>query len=220
VYIYERDLALLVGLNDNQAFDADRTVQTSFPEGTRLVELTGNPRATNPLVIDANGRAKITVPNDGDRRGYAMWGPKAPQGSTTVDPLAVAPIASVLPPDGSSVPNGLRRLTAILRTTGNTATITLTLQDEDLDDNALIRVDDGKVNVIGTPGLRSGEFAGFQPFTNANPGFQGSGVYSARLDLSRLAEGRHYFEAIAFLKRLPGLPPIFKAFRKVIEVHH
>jgi hypothetical protein len=53
VYVYERNQALIVGLNDNEAFDADRTIQTSFPGGTTLVELTGNPRATNPLVINA-----------------------------------------------------------------------------------------------------------------------------------------------------------------------
>ena len=48
VYLYERDQALLVGLHDNEKFDADRKIQTSFPGGTRLVELTGNARARIP----------------------------------------------------------------------------------------------------------------------------------------------------------------------------
>jgi hypothetical protein len=43
-------------------------------------------------------------------------------------------------------------------------------------------------------------------------------VYSATLDLSRLSEGRHYIEAVVFLRRLPGTPPIYQTFRKVIEV--
>ncbi len=100
----------------------------------------------------------------------------------------------------------------------NTATISLILKDENLDDNALIRIDDGKNNVIGTPLIQSGAFAGFQPFTSADPGFTGKGVYSATLDLSRLGEGRHYIEARAFLRRLPGTPPIYQTFRKVIEI--
>jgi hypothetical protein len=43
-------------------------------------------------------------------------------------------------------------------------------------------------------------------------------VYSATLDLSRLDEGRHYIEAVAFLKRPSGMPPIVQTFRKVIEI--
>jgi len=218
VYVYERDFALLVGLNDNRTFDANRTVQTSFPEGTSLIELTGNPRATNPLVIGPGGRAAVTIPHDGDDQGYAMWGPKAPQGSTTVEPFAISPVASVIPAENSSVPNGLRRLTPIARITANAATIVLTLQDENLDDNALIRIDNGHVNVIGTPIVQSGVFAGFQTFSTADPGFTGRGVYSAVLDLSRLEEGRHYVEGVAFLRRVPGTPPIFQTFRKVIEI--
>jgi len=218
VYLYERDLALVVGLNDNRTFDANRNIQTSFPEGTRLVELTGNPRATNPLVIGPGGRADVTIPHDGDGRGYATWGPKTPQGSTTVAPFVISPVASAIPAESSSVPNGVRRLTPIERITANTATVSLTLFDEDLDDNALIRVDNGKVNVIGTPTIQSGRYAGFQPFTTVDPGFTGKGIYSATLDLSRLGEGRHYIEALVFLRRLPGTPPIFETFRKVIEI--
>jgi len=103
VYLYERDLALIVGLNDNRRFDANRTIQTSFPEGTRLVELTGNPRATNPLVVGPGGLAAVTIPHDGDDQGYAMWGPKAPQGSTTGEPFPISPVASIIPAENASV---------------------------------------------------------------------------------------------------------------------
>ncbi|HET6676434.1 MAG TPA: alpha-amylase family glycosyl hydrolase [Nitrospiraceae bacterium] len=216
VYVYERDLALLVGLNDNRMFDADRNVQTSFPEGTTLIELTGNPRASNRLVIGVGGRADITIPNDGDGRGYAMWGLKAPQGAT--EPFTISPVAGIIPPEDSSVPNGIRRVTPIERVTADFATIVLTLKDEDLDDNALIRIDNGQLNVIGTPISQSGAFAGFQSFSNSDPGVTGQAVYKATLDLSRLDEGRHYIEAVVFLKRSPGLPPIFQTFRKVIEI--
>jgi alpha-amylase len=218
VYLYERDLALLVGLNDNRQFDANRSVQTSFPEGTRLVELTGNARATSPLVVGAGGRAAVTIPHAGDGHGYAMWGPKAPQGSTTAAPFVMSPVAGVIAPEGPDVPNGIRRLTPIQRITASSAIVTLTLEDENLDDTALIRIDDGAVDVIGTPIRRSGDFAGFQTFTSADPGFTGRGVYSATLDLSRLSAGRHYIQAIALLRRPQRMPPIFQTFRVVIEI--
>jgi hypothetical protein len=145
-----------------------------------------------------------------------MWGPKAPQG--VAEPFTISPVAGIIPPEDSTVSNGLRRVTPIERITADSATITLTLKDEDLDDNALIRIDDGAVNVIGTPISRSGAFVGFQPFSHADPGATGQGVYKATLDLSRLDEGRHYIEAVAFLKRPPGMPTIFQTFRKVIEI--
>ena len=221
VYVYERNQALIVGLNDNEAFDADRKIQTSFPGGTTLVELTGNPRATNPLVINADGTATVKIPNNGGPGlGYAMWGPKAPRGSTTAEPFSITPVKSVILPDGSDVDNGIRRLTSIEVIGSDKATLTLTLEDEGLDDNAIVRIDDGSANVIGTEIFRGGEFAGFQRFNSADPGVTGKGVYSATLDISKLSNGTHYVEAIAFLKRNPGLPPIFQTFRKVISVQH
>lgn len=219
VYLYERDLALLVGLNDNEAFDADRKIQTSFPGGTRLVELTGNARATNPLVVHADGTADVTIPKNDQDHGYAIWGPQAPRGSTTLTPLAISPVDSIIPADPATVPSAKRRITPIERVTASSATLILTLKDEDLDDNALVRIDDGSVNVVGTPTFNGGPFKGFQKFTTADPGFTGSGVYSATINISKLSNGLHYIEAIAFLKRDPGQPPIFETFRKVIEVN-
>jgi glycosidase len=218
VYLYERDQALIVGLNDNEAFDADRKIQTSFPAGTRLVELTGNARATNPLVINGDGTANVTIPRNNDNHGYAMWGPPAPRGSKTKTPLAISPAASVDPPEDASVAEGIRRLTPIERITADSAMLTLTLEDENRDDNALVRIDHGRVNVIGTPTFGGGEFKGFQKFTTVDPGVTGSAVYSATLDTTKLSNGLHYIEVAAFLKRDPGQPPIFETFRKVIRV--
>jgi hypothetical protein len=127
-------------------------------------------------------------------------------------------VASVVAPDGTEAVNGVRRITPIEQVTVNTVTLTLTLEDENLDDNALVRIDDGSVNLAGTPILGNGQFAGFQRFSTADPGVTGSGVYSATLDVSKLSEGLHYIEAIAFLKRDAWQPPIFETFRKVILV--
>jgi hypothetical protein len=217
-YVYERDRTLIVGLNDNKTFDADRSIQTSFAGGTTLVELTGNPRATNPLVVQTNGSATVKIPSDAIDRGYAMWGPKAPSASTSVEPLSISPIASVIPPDGPEVANGRRRITPIERVTADTLTLTLSLEDENLDDRAFVRIDDGRTNIIGTPIFNEGEFKGFQTFTESDPGVTGQGVYSASLDVSKLEEGMHYIEAVAFLQRDPDLPPVFRSFKKVILV--
>ena len=86
VYVYELDRSMIVGLNDNKHFDADRTIQTSFPEGTTLVELTGNHHATAPLLVGRNGTAVIKIPSDANDLGYAVWGPKAPSGATSLAP--------------------------------------------------------------------------------------------------------------------------------------
>ena len=41
---------------------------------------------------------------------------------------------------------------------------------------------------------------------------------AVRVIVSRLDEGLHYIEAVAFLRREPWQPPIFETFRKVIRV--
>jgi alpha amylase-like protein len=219
VYIYERDQALIVGLNDNETFDADRhDVQTSFPGGTVLVELSGNARATNPLTVKPNGKADFIIPKNEDGHGYGLWGPRAPRGSTTMPAFEIDHVASVIDPDATTVPNGVRRITPIDRIIADSVTLTLRLEDDNLDDNAIVRIDDGRVNIIGTPTFGGGEFKGFQKFTSADPGISGSGKYSTSLDISKLKNGLHYIEALAFLKRDPGQPPIFQTFRKVIDV--
>lgn len=218
VYVYERDRALLVGLNDNRAFDANRTVQTSYPGGTTLVELTGNPRASNPLVVNANGTANLTIPHNGTGLGYALWGLKAPRGADGGDAFTITPVSAVIPPDPPSLANGVRRLTPIERVAADSATLALRLADENLDDNALVRIDDGAVNIIGTTIFQGGASAGFQPYQSVDPGVTGQGRYSANLDLSRLSEGHHFIESRAFLRRDAGQPAIFETFRKVIYV--
>jgi hypothetical protein len=96
--------------------------------------------------------------------------------------------------------------------------LTLTLDDEDLDDSAVVRIDDGSINIIGTPTSSAGDFRGFQNFTTSDPGVTGRGVYTASLDTSKLKHGLHYIEVVAFLKRDSAMPPIFQTFRKVISV--
>lgn len=218
VYVYERENALLVGLNDNNLFAANRTVDTAFRNVT-LVELTGNPGASATVTIGADGRAALTIPANGGSLGYAMWSLPAPRGAAP-NPFTVAPVAFTIPPDPVSVPNGVRRLTPLEVVRGDAVTLTLRIEPEGLDDNAIVRINNGTVDVIGTGLFADGEFAGYQLFSAASPSFSGgTGVYSATLDLTQLPEGPNYIEALAFLHRSPStLPPIFETFRKVIVV--
>jgi hypothetical protein len=170
------------------------------------------------VVVKANGTADLTIPHNGDGLGYAMWGPKAPRGAPGGAAFTLTPVASVISADPASAANGVRRLTPMDRITADSAVLTLQLQDEGLDDGALVRIDDGAVNIVGTEVFQGGELAGFQAYSNADPGVTGQGLYSAILDISQLGEGPHYIESRAFLRRPEGQPAVFETFRKVIYV--
>ncbi|MBN1477674.1 DUF1939 domain-containing protein, partial [Candidatus Sumerlaeota bacterium] len=204
VYIYERENALLVGLNDNGAFPADRSISNLAFRNVTLVELTGNPGASPTVSVDGDGNASVTIPSNGSGLGYAIWGLAKPRGSTTVDPFVISPLDSIIAPDDASVPNGVRRLTPIEVLTGDSATLTLSIESEGLDDNAIVEID----------------ASGFSGFDTASPSHGGgTGVYSSTIDLTTLSEGIHCIEARAFLQRSPSsLPTIWETFRKVIYV--
>ncbi|MCK6457307.1 MAG: hypothetical protein L6Q92_12360 [Phycisphaerae bacterium] len=164
---------LLVALNDreNAGGVETRNVQTAFPNGTRLHELTGN--ATDPVVdpsgqipdvllvttvdgspnrlVDANNVTNkyLKVPSNRNAssvlhgRGYVIYGPAAPSGT-----LSIVGASQVLPPDDASVPEYRRRITPIHVITENSFTIRLqTTQTDPLDPNtddfACFRIDAG-----------------------------------------------------------------------------
>lgn len=216
VYIYERSNALLVGLNDNLSFDATRSISNLDFRNATLLELTGNPGASPAVAVDGSGNATVTIPAG----SYAAWSLPTPLGSGSQTPFEISPLASVIPPDDVSVPNGIRRITPIDVVTADNATLTLRLEPEGLDDLAILRVNDGSTNILSPPtSIGGGEFPGFQEFNNADPSASGgSGVYSANLDLTLLPEGNNYIEAYAFLQRPGGLPALFSRFTKVIHV--
>lgn len=217
-YVYERENALLVGLNDNGASAATRNLVNLAFRNVTLVELTGNAGASATVNVDGSGNATVTIPSNANGRGYAAWGLAQPRGLGAA-PLAITPVSSTIAPDAATVPHGQRRITPIEVITADSATLTLTMQDENLDDNAIVRIDAGAQDIIGTGLFPGGEFRGYQTFTTSSPGFGGNGTYSAALDISQLSEGLHYIEAVAFLRRVPStLPAIYQTFRKVICV--
>ena len=233
VLVYERRLQCLVALNDNRdtsqrRYD-ERTVQTSWLEGTRLHELTGNadddtldPNGEIPslVVVDKNRRATIRVPRNVNGRGYLIFGPANPNGT-----LSLAPLDGEIAPDSDKVPAKLRRATAVPVLTAAEFEIRLDTtsgdpDDPDTDDNALFRIDcGGDFNANGAIDILTGDFAGFEQFlTEHDPLFDGgAGVYRQTIDTSTLDEGYHYLTVLAFRHRTQG-EPIFESWRQPIYI--
>jgi glycosidase len=234
IAIYERQNALLVGLQDNAdtsttSFDA-RTVVTSFTPGSVLHELTGN--AADPLVdpggnvpetliVSGDGTVNLRVPRNIDRRGYVAYGPPNPDGA-----LSVGPTAGTLPADGPEVPALRRRHTPVPIITAPAFAIQLQTADADPldvdgeDDQALFKVDaGGDFNGSGGIDHTSGEFAGFEEFVSTHsPLFGGgTGLYVQTIDTSLLDEGLHAIEVSAFRRRTAG-PPITETWRQPVYV--
>lgn len=232
---------VLVGANDryDNGWDS-RTVTTSFPQGMRLHELTGN--AADPVVdpfndidevitVGPGGVVTYRVPRNAangveHNRGYVVYGPATPSGTLTING-AGAPLG----PDATTVPTFQRRLADVQVIQGPTTTINLnTTQTDPLDPNtddyAIFRVDEGHYSVdLGGNNLTSGEFAGYEEFSTVNqPLFTtGVGSYQQTFSTDLLSEGYHYVSVIAFRHR-SGVPgeaggdPLHNEWRKVIYV--
>ncbi|MFQ5423151.1 MAG: hypothetical protein ACE5F9_04140 [Phycisphaerae bacterium] len=237
---------LLVAVNDRENAGVEtRNVATAFPAGTRLQELTGNaadpvvdPNGDVPdvLVVDAQGRLAdannpanlfLKIPNNRNvngvfhGRGYVMYGPAAPSGT-----LTLTNIDSISPPDGASVPEAERRLTAVPVIRANTFEIQLqTTQtdplDPNTDDRALFRIDSGFTDANNFGGIDhpTGFEAGFEEFLTQNaPLFLGgTGTYRQVIDATQLSEGMHYVTVWAFRHRTAG-DPIIREFRAPVLI--
>jgi len=222
VYVYERQNACLIGINDrgDAGFDT-RTVQTAFAGGTVLVELTGNAvdAGVDPGNVDifdtvtvaGDGKATIRVPRNSSAsgfhgKGYVVYGPAVPAAT-----LAIANQASTIAPDGSGVPHARRRLTALPVVTADTINVTLTVGGTAPNDNALLKLNTG-VDLDGDLNVNPGGFlAGFESFDS----HVGS-VYATAIDATGLAEGYQYIETVAFLQRPGGSPTLYDVDRAVV----
>jgi len=223
---------VLVGVNDSysQGFD-ERVVNTSFPTGTRLWELTGN--ADNP-VVDPSGQianllivgqatpavganqVRIRVPRNASsagehNKGFVVYGPATPGGVLTVNG-----VATVIPPDSEATPSFRRRMNAIDVVQGPTFALSLDTFQADAneprtDDAAIYRFNQGYFNSdVGTNGTAAGEpvgeFRGYENFLTLNqPLFStGIGLYQQTIQTSLLPEGYNYLSVIAFRHRSTG----------------
>jgi alpha-amylase len=234
---------VLVGVNDSYSPGIQlRNVQTSFPPGTRLRELTGNSEdpvvdPTNQipqtLVVDGNRRVLLPMPNNTNsnnvqhHKGYVIYGPATPSGV-----LEVSPIASTLPADPASVKSFQRRLTPIDVVTGNTFTLRLRTTktdplDPSWDDNAMFKFagtwrdlnGNGSVDFPESDAFIPGfeNFLTFKQTLFANPGLT-EGRYEQTISTSLLPEGYNYIRCVAFRQRPGGTDPLYTEFRKVIYV--
>jgi hypothetical protein len=182
VLIYERrsdlgggtfDSNCLVAVNDRYDTGTDtRTVRTSFPNGTRLIELTGN--AANPTVngggsiptvlttanntvnsVTTPGWVTITCPRNTTgatthNKGFLLYAPAIPSGTVTLTSTA-----STIPADTNFIPSYRRRMTPISVITADSFQIQLTTSNGDTaiigqagannnaDGNAAFRIDQG-----------------------------------------------------------------------------
>jgi len=236
---------VLVGCNDryDAGFDS-RSISTSFPAGTRLIEMTGN--AANATVdpagdifdvitVGAGGAVTIRVPRNASgtgehNKGFVVYGPAIPSGT-----LALTNVVSSLPAESTSVvPASRRRLNAVPVISANSFQIQLTTTNGDAgaanndnaDDNALFRINAGYQdwNASGgfdipsthpvTPGYE--EFTTLrQPLANtANT----NGLYHQTIDSTLLEEGMNYIAVAAFRKRNLNEAPLFREFRQPIYI--
>jgi alpha-amylase len=235
----------LVACNDRYDGGYDqRTVSTSFPAGTRLIEMTGN--ATNPavdpnndifdtIVVGAGGSVSIRVPrnlnssNVEHNRGYVVYAPALPAGT-----LSITNQSGTLAAEGLSVPSWRRRANAVPVVSASSFEIQLTTTNGDpqaanndnADDNALFRLNAGfqDWNGNGSPdvGYQSDTAPGYEGFVTQRQPLAGTantnGIYRQAINASLLPEGMNYLSVLAYRKRNAGEAPLFREWRTAIYV--
>jgi len=257
VHIFERATPIgpnlsgnvLVGCNRSYSgtgitsFDS-RTFNTAFPQGTRLVELTGNAAnaSVDPLnqipeliVVGANGSVTVRVPRNQNingvthHKGFVIYGPAVPNGTVTITGST-----SSLPADNIATPDVRQRLSPIPIITANTFNVQLTTTNADpgagsnanADDNALFRIDAGFVDYNGN-GITDVDHTstvvpGYEGFVTQRQPLAGTtntnGLYSQQINTTLLDEGTHYLSVVAFRKRATGEAPLFREFRQAFYV--
>jgi hypothetical protein len=234
----------LVGLNDRYDGGYDtRTVSTSFPQGTRLIEMTGNATSgtvdpfndiLDVVTVGANGSVTIRVPRNLNsngvehNRGFVVYAPAIPSGT-----LAITNSSSTLAADNVNTPSYRRRLNSIPVVTGNfDIQLTTTKGDsgasnnDNADDNAVFRINDGFDDWNGNGqadiDYTSTVAPGYEQFVTQRQPLYGTsntqGLYRQTIDASRLEEGINYISVEAFRHRNVGEGALFREFRTAVYV--
>jgi len=235
---------VLVGVNDTygNGFQT-RNVLTTFPAGTRLLEMTGNaadptvdPSGQVPdvLVVGADQRVLITVPNNKNpsgietNKGYVVYAPAIPSGTVTF-----TNIASTLPADAAGIASQRRRMAAVPVITANSFEIQLTttngdpgaINNNDADDSAVFRINQGFQDWDNNPAdnvpYTDEAVPGYDHFSFAQPlagTSNTNGIYKQTIDATKLPEGFNYISTVVFRKRPANNDPLFREIRSVVYI--
>ena len=227
----------------NDRFDAGFqtvTVFSSYPQGTRLHEMTGN--AADPIVdpngdipeiitVGVAGSVTLKIPNNTSTagthgKGYVIYAEALPEATVTFIGQD-----GTINPDPTNFPDWIQRLAEISVINDDTFEIRLqTTQSDPLDpntdDNAMFTWDDRTRdwNGNGAPDISPAALglAGYEQFLTVNSPLYNSGnsfgLYRQVIDATTMDEGMHYLSVIAFRKRDPGTTPIFREVRKVVYI--
>jgi len=231
----------LVAVNDR--FDAGTnsvSVNTSYPQGTRLHEMTGN--AANPtvdptnivpelIVVGPGGQVTLQVPRNRTGStdhglGYVIYAEALPEVE-----ISFIGSQSTIDPDPVNFPDSLQRLNPITVLTGDSFEIRVETApgdplDPNTDDNAMFsfnaRVDDYNGNGAPDIGPAVSVIGGYEQFLTVNNPLFGSGnstgLYRQAIDATQLDEGLNYLSVIAFRNRPAGTTPIFRNERAVVYI--
>lgn len=235
----------LVGLNDRYDGGYDtRTVTTSFPQGTRLYEMTGN--ATSATVdpnndlydvvnVGAGGQVQIRVPRNLNpngvehNRGYVVYAPAIPNGA-----LSIVGSSGTLAADAANTSAFRRRVNAMPIVSGATFDISLSTTNGDplatnndfADDNAVFRINQGyqdwNGNGVVDLDYTNGVVPGYEQFVTVRQPLAGTsnvqGTYRQTIDTTQLEEGVNFISVAAFRKRQTIEGPLFREFRTAVYV--
>lgn len=245
VFVFERAFGgqanCLVAVNDR--YDAGFitvTVSTSYQQGTRLHEMTGN--AADPVVdpgndipeliiVGAGGSVTLKVPNNKagsieHGKGYVIYSEALPE--TTVTFVGQN---GTIDPDPAGFPDFIQRVNEIAVITDDTFEIRAQTTagdplDPNTDDLALFAWDqrnrdwngNGVIDISPTIFV----IGGYEEFLTVSSPLYGSGssfgLYRQEIDATTMEEGLHYLRVIAFRHRDAGTTPIFSQERKVVYI--
>jgi glycosidase len=237
---------VLVAINNryDAGFDS-RTVTTSFPAGTRLIEMTGNATSNvvdpnndlfDVITVGAGGQVTLRVPrnlapstNTEHNRGFVVYAPAIPSGTLTIEGSTTS-----LPSEGTSVLRWRRRLNAVPIVTSDSFTINLTTVNGDTgagnnnnaDDNAVFRLNEGfrdwNGNNITDIDWQNAVVPGYEQFVTQRQPLANTtntnGIYRQTIDATQLSEGMNYLSVVAFRKRDSVEGPLFRDFRTALYV--
>ncbi len=253
VHIFERASPVGAGLSGNvlvgvnrsysgtgiTSYD-ERTFNTNFPQGTRLIELTGNaarsdvdPLSQIPdvITVGAGGSVIIRVPRNQNvngvthDRGFVVYAPAIPGGTLTLSGQT-----GTLPAEGTSVAPWRRRFNAIPIINATTLDIQLATvkgdpgapNNDNADDNALFRINEGfqdwNGNGVADIPYTNGVAPGYEEFVTQHQPLAGttntSGLYLQTISTASLPEGMNYVSVMAFRHRNAGEAPLFREWRQ------